>query len=101
MLTRRAFFRSARTAVVGGVAAGVVAAVGLPALPQRLIPFKFNTYQRHILSHSAWRKIYSRPTLLDLARQTGDIHMEKIVKLLNETNEVLEDLSWKEEPDDA
>ena len=76
-LTRRAFFRGTRTAVVGGAALAVTAAVGLPALPKKkLIPFKFDrskvytiewgkSYYKGIRSvpFSTWRKLYSHPTL--------------------------------------
>ena len=90
-LTRRALFRGTCTAVVGGAALAVTAAVGLPALPkaQRLIPFKFNTYQQYSIPHSEWRKLYSHPALRllsgpELDKQYIKIKDNALVKVLNE-----------------
>jgi hypothetical protein len=54
-LTRRSFFRGARTAVVGGAAFAVIAVVGLPALPKKKIPFIFDKSSVYTIE---WRKDY-------------------------------------------
>ena len=94
-MNRRAFFRSCRTAVVGGIAIVVGAAVGLPALPKR----------------HTWRKLYGIPaprwrplntqrmlTLVDVAKlnnQYNEMKEKAFVSVLND--EILQDIPWKEE----
>ena len=71
-LTRRAFFRGARTVVAGGIAFAATAALWLPALPKAV-----------------------HYTLLDLAKivdPDGDVMA--VVNILNESNEILQDLTW-------
>jgi len=88
-MNRRIFFK--KMGLVGGGAAATVATLGLPALPKKGI----------------WRKLYGgrpatllelyggRPTtLLDLAEVTDpDGSIAAVIEILNETNEVLDDMS--------
>ena len=77
-MNRRIFFK--KMGLVGGGAAATVATLGLPTLPKKGI----------------WRKLYGgRPTtLLDLAEVTDpDGSIAAVIEILNETNEVLDDMS--------
>ncbi len=76
-MNRREFFRGARTAVVGGVAAGATLALGLPALPKKRVLALGN--------YPHWRKFHE-----------GVRFTKQVTDILNEPNAILDDMKWQE-----
>ena len=81
-LSRRAFFRGAGAVIV---AAPVAALAKLPAPPVKKMTIRMG------LPKPTWRLWARTTTVSGPAKQ-----VEKIVDLLNEHNEILDDLPWRE-----